>query len=125
MPLSFNSDIQNFLALSGKAPGTYTSADQQNVSGKGVVVVLDTTNINGATITVTIQGKDVTSGKYYTLLVSTGIASNTTTVLTVYPGLTASANVVANNILPRTWRVSVVIATATPTAATLGACVMD
>lgn len=58
----------------------------------------------------TIQGKDPNSGKYYTLLASAALGAVATTVLTVYPGLTASANVVANDFVPRTFRVITAVA---------------
>ena len=53
-----------------------------------------------------IEGKDLISGKYYTVLASAAITGTGTTVLKVYPGITASANASASDILPRTWRVT-------------------
>ena len=56
----------------------------------------------------TIQGKDHLSGKYYDLLVGVAITAIGTTILKVYPGIMASANVAASDILPLTWRVQFV-----------------
>lgn len=47
-------------------------------------------------------------GQYYTILASAAITGTGTTVLRVYPGLTAASNLVANDILPSTWRVNLV-----------------
>jgi hypothetical protein len=101
------------------AVGTYVSADQLNDVRRGIKVVVDAPAGTG-TIQVTIQGKDVVSGKYYTILQSAALAVGTTTVLTVYPGAPATANVSVNDLLPRTWRISAVIA-ANPVTATIGA----
>lgn len=89
------------------AAANQPSADQLNPSGRGVKVVVDITAISGTTptLTVTIQGKDPVSGKYFTLLASAALNATGTTVLTVYPGLTASANAVASDVLPRDWRI--------------------
>lgn len=84
-----------------------TGGDQVNPSFKGLHVVVDITTITGTTptLTVTVEGKDPVSGKYYTLLASAALNATGTTVLRIYPGLTASTNVTANDVLPRTWRV--------------------
>lgn len=67
---------------------------------------MDATAVTGiGSFTLTIQGKDPTSGKYYTLLAGVAVSTVTTNVYTVYPGQTAAANVSASTPLPRTWRV--------------------
>lgn len=87
---------------------TTNSPDITNSHGKGAIVVLDVTASSGSpSITFKIQGKDAASGKYYDILTSTAVTSVSTTVLKVYPGLTAAANSIANDILPHTWRVVV------------------
>jgi hypothetical protein len=110
-------------AASAGANGT----DQANVNGRGVKVVVDITALGGTgpTLTVTIQGKDAASGKYYTILASAALAAVATTVLTVYPGLVAAANLTANDVLPATWRVITAIAGTTPAVTcTIGASVI-
>lgn len=100
------------------------SADQVNSVGRGVQLVVDVTAISGTspTFTVTVEGKDPASDKYYTLLTSAALSAVGTTVLTVYPGVTAAANVAASQALPRTWRVSYAIAGTTPSVtASVGA----
>lgn len=103
---------------------TKTSADQINTDGRGVIVVLDMTTVGTGSVTLTIQGKDVASGKYYTLLSGAAVTTNSTNVYTVYPGAPATANVSANSPLPRTWRVNVTANNANATTYTVGASVL-
>ena len=119
-----NTDANSSLTvLSAQGTGTVNSTDQLNVNGRGIIVVINITAITAGSLTVTIQGKDIVSGVYYTLLASAALAATGTTVLTVYPGMTASANAAANSPLPRTWRISSVVATG-PVTATVGASVI-
>lgn len=83
---------------------------------RGMHVVIDITSISGGNLTFTVEGKDPASGKYYTLLASTALAGTGTTVLRIFPGATAAANVTANDLVPGTIRVRWTIGT-TPTAA--------
>jgi len=104
------------------------SADQANYVSRGLKLVIDITAITGSTptLTVTIQGKDTASGKYYTILASAALSAVATTVLTVYPGLTAAANVTANDVLPKTFRVITAIGGGTPAVtATIGASLIN
>lgn len=111
---------------SAAGAGTTQSADQQNINGRGLHLIIDITAVGGTpTLTVTIEGKDPTSGKYYTILASAALSSVATTILRVYPGLTASANVTVNDVLPRVWRVKSVIGGTTPqVTATIAASVV-
>jgi hypothetical protein len=95
--------------LTALGAGTVNTADFTNPRSRGLQLIIDITAITGTpTLTVTIQGK------YYALLVSTALNAVATTVLRVYPGLTASNNLVASDIVPSTWRVSYVVAGGTP-----------
>jgi|SRR5579885_2272026 len=87
------------------ATTTQTSADQTNYNARGAVIVLNMTNVGTGSVTLTIQGKDPVSGQYYTILAGAAVTTNSVNVYRAYPGLTASANAIANDILPRTWRV--------------------
>ena len=93
-----------------------SGADIDNLSSRGAHVVIDITAITGTTptATFTVEGKDPVSGKYYTILASAALNAVATTVLRIGPGLTAAANLVANDILPPVVRVSVAIAGTTP-----------
>jgi hypothetical protein len=104
---------------------TQTSSDIITV-GSGVIVVLDcTVNAGGlGSVTLTIQGRDTTSGKYYTLLAGAAVTSVSTNVYTVAPALTAAANSVANMVVPRTIRVLVTANNANPMTYSVGASVI-
>jgi len=83
------------------------SLDQSNPSCHGCFVYL-ATGAFGATesaMTVTIKGKDPVSGTYFTILTSASLSASSFVALQVYPGATASANLIANSSLPKTWRV--------------------
>jgi hypothetical protein len=121
-----NNDV-SLATLVAQGAQTTASSDQVNTIGRGLHLTIDVTAITGTTptITVTVQGKDVASGKYYTILASAAISTVSTTVLRVYPGLTAAANLVASDIMPKTWRISYTIAGTTPSVtATIGACIV-
>lgn len=115
-------DTGAVLTLTAQGTGTTNSVDQTN-SRNGVKVVVDVTALTGTapTLTVVVQGKDPASGKYFTILSSTALAAVATTVLTVHPALTAAANLVANDVMPRTFRVTATVAGTTPgVTATVG-----
>lgn len=105
--------------------GSYTSPLQKNLFRRGIKLVVDITAISGgATLTVTIRGRDQVSGKAYTILASAALSAVGTTVLTVYPGITPTANVAASDVLPTSWDVLAVVATAGTVTATIGAALM-
>lgn len=84
------------------------TADLVNYNAKGVKVYIKTGSFGSSesTMTVTIQIKDPVGGTYYSSLVSASLSASTTYVLTVYPGITVTTNVSANDVIPRTWRVA-------------------
>jgi hypothetical protein len=89
------------------------SADQINYYWRGAVITIDVTAITDTpSVVFTVQGKSTLGSDYYTILASAAVTATGQTVLRVYPGLTASANVVANDVLPYKWRVSAVHADA-------------
>jgi len=98
---------QDLIILASAARTTSANgADRTNQTCRGFKLVIDMTAVPGVdTVTFTVQGKDPASGKYYTLLASGAIVAASTVVLSLYPALTAAANAVANDILPRTFRV--------------------
>lgn len=96
------------LFASAVRTATVTGSDMSNDAYKCLVVAFDITVVPGGdTVTVTVQGKDVTSGKYYTLLAGAAEAGTATRTYSICPGLPATANVSANAIVPQTWRVIV------------------
>lgn len=106
-------DLGVLATLTAASAGGNT-ADQLNEQGKGIVVISALTGTT-PTLTVTIQGKYPVSGTYYTLLASAALNATGFTRLTVYPGLPATANVSANDLLCDTWRVLWAIGGTTPT----------
>lgn len=89
------------------ATASVNGQDLVNDEGRSAHVVIDITSVTGTTptATFTVQGKDPISGKYYTILASTALNAIGTTVLKIGPGLTAAANTVVNDVVPRTFRV--------------------
>lgn len=82
--------------------------DVQVAEGDALHLVIDVTAIvTTPSITVTISGVDRVSGKTYTVLASAAITTVSTTVLKVGAGLVAAANLVANDVLPPVFRVTV------------------
>ena len=121
-----NSSIQ--LQRLAAAAASINGLDMENMSGIGAQIVIDVTAITGTTpsVVVTVEGKDPVSGKYYTILASASITTVSTTVLRIFPGATASANLAANDVLPRTFRVTSTIAGTTPAVtATVVANIVD
>lgn len=101
--------------LLASAARTATTASDWfcNDEHRGVHVTINATAASATpSVVFTIQGLDRTSGQTYDLLASAAITGTGTTVLKVYPGLTASANAVASDVLPRDWRVRAVHADA-------------
>lgn len=117
--------FQTALTLVAQGAGTINSADLFNQFWRGMKVVVDITAITGTgpSLTVAIQGKESAIGKYFTILASAALTAVGTTVLTVYPGLVAAANLIANDHHPVDWRVQAVVAGAGPSVtATIGVC---
>lgn len=80
------------------------------IAARGIKVKINISAPPGGTtpgMIVTIQGVDVPSGKTWTLLASVSLNAQGFTVLTVYPGAAATANVSANDELPSNFNVNV------------------
>ena len=122
MSTASNNDITSVMALTASVSSqAVTCPFQLNPYGRGVKLFVTATQASAGSFTVTLQG--LFNGAVYTILASAAISATGTTVLTVYPGLTAVANATANDVLPRQWQVTI-----TPTAFTgvlnIGACVI-
>lgn len=118
-----NVDTAALITATG-ATTTQTGADQPNVNGRGVKVVLNMTNVGTGSVTLSIQGKDAASGAYYTILTGAAVTTVGTNIYTVYPGATAAAGAAVSDILPRTWRVVVTANNVNSTTYTVGASVI-
>ena len=86
---------------------TQTSADQLNVNGHCLHVILNVTSAGTGSVTLSINGKDPASGVYYNLLTGVAVTTNSTNVYKIGPALTAAANAVANDWVPRTFQIVV------------------
>jgi hypothetical protein len=82
---------------------------QTNYNGRGVIVVFDMIDASASpSVTLQIIGDEPVTGTDWLILAGTAITANGVHVYRVYPGLTASANATANDIIPRTWGVATV-----------------
>ena len=115
----------NIVVLSSAArTATLNSGDIVNYS-KCIHVVIDVTvDPAAASIVPKIQGKDEVSGKWYDILEGVAITATGTTVLKVGPGIAASANVAASDMLPPIWRVRMEHADTDSITYSIGAAVM-
>jgi hypothetical protein len=108
-------------ALASASRGVATvNTDIVNYNGKGIRVWQDLTVLGASSVcTFSVQEKDPVSGKFLTILASAatgaGINATGTAKLTVYPGLTAAANVTASDVLPVNIRIVSTVATAAST----------
>ena len=89
------------------------------VSTSAVIATTDS-DFGANAVTFTLQGKDTLSDKYYNLIVSAAIDSVSTTVLRLYPGLTASGNLIVSDGLPQDYRVISVHADDSPVTYSVG-----
>ncbi len=98
--------------LPSAARTTAQSVDILNEGGRKYLhLIIDVTAITATPVlTVTIRGKDPVSGKYYDLLVATTITAVSTRVLKVGPAMAAVANLVADDVVPRSWTVEIAVA---------------
>lgn len=101
-----DSDSLTVLASAART-ATVTSGNLNNNGYRGLHLIIDATAAAATpSVVVTIQGYSPLGDDYYTILASAAITGTGTTILRVYPGLTAAANLVANDCLPPVWRVN-------------------
>ena len=108
-PVRSTNTAQDFTVttFTGLGLGTFNSADLTNNAYHYASFLVNLTAVSGTlpTFIFKIQGKDVASGVYYTLLSSAALAATGATFLQVGPSLQTLANLAANVVLPRTWRI--------------------
>jgi hypothetical protein len=96
------------LLASASRTTTQTSADLLNYGGCSALnVVLDMTTVGTGSVTISIDGKDTASGKYYNILTGAAVTTNSTNRYRIGPTITAVANSIAQDYLPRTFRIVV------------------
>jgi hypothetical protein len=113
------------LLASASRTTTQTGADITNFQGNSVlIVVLDMTVVGTGSVTLSIEGKDTASGKYYTILAGAAVITNVTNRYRVSPNLTAAANSIAQDILPRVFRINVTANNANAATYSVGYCLI-
>lgn len=115
------------ITATAQGAGTQTSGDLVNPSSSGIRVTLDITAKTGTVdVVCNIYQKDPASGKYTLLLASASKTATGTTILTVHPALTGSANLIGKDFIGAVFKVELVHgAGSTPaTTATVGACLL-
>jgi hypothetical protein len=100
-------NIEAVLLASAARTTTQTSSDISNLNERGIVVILDVTIAGTGSITLTIQGKDSTSGTYYTILTGSAVTTMSTNVYRIYPGVTAVGAATVQDHLPALFRIIV------------------
>lgn len=109
----------NVLSVVG-ATTTQTTQDMKNEWGVGAEIYFNVGTIGTGSVTLTIQGRDPTSGQYYTVLVGAAVTSNGLNRYQIFPGGTATANVSVNDIFPFTWRAVITANNANPVTYSVG-----
>jgi hypothetical protein len=95
-------NVKEQVTIYESAARTATPATSTLTLGsKAGVFVIDATTAGSPSVVFTILGVDPLSGKTWTILASAAITSTGTTILRVDPGLTASANLIAKDVLPQ------------------------
>ena len=88
------------------SPTITNGGDLKLGGGTQLEVFIDiTVDPAAAAVTFLIEGLDPASGDWHTILASAALAAVAKTVLRVSPDLTASANLIAKDIVPHTFRV--------------------
>lgn len=99
---------------------TQTSPDYTNEYGCGAEIYFNVTNAGTGSVTVTVQGKDPTSGTYYTVLSGAAVTTNSFNKYQIFPGAATTANVSVNDLMPFKWRVIVTANNANPATYSVG-----
>ena len=109
-------DLGTIATLTAAGTGTVTGKVLDTHQAKGCIIFINITARSGTspTLAVTLNGIDSVSGTAYTILASANITATGMTVLKVYPGLTAAANLVANDVTPIQSRIDYTIGGTTP-----------
>lgn len=88
---------------------------------EGLHVIIDVTAVTATpSVVCTVDALDGVSGKYYTLLTAAAVTATGTTQLSIGRGLTNTANVVANDFIPKQLRVTMTHADADSITYTVG-----
>lgn len=99
-------NVERTLLASAARTATTDGSDETNFNHRGGHFIINVTAYPAAASVVPkIQGKDPVSGIYYDILEGIPIVATGFTILKVFPGAAASANAIASDVLPRTFRI--------------------
>lgn len=100
------SDYQLELAPAAQRSVTGPGTEKVNRVGNGTVIVVKTTAGSGPSPTVTVKLQGYANGIWYDIpgAATAAISDISETILTVLPGIAASANVTVNQAIPRLFR---------------------
>lgn len=103
-----------YTVLASAARTTLQSVTITNSAGyRGVIIVIDATaSADTPSVTPTIEGVSTLGSDDYVMLTGAAITGASTTVLRVYPGAVAVANLAADNWLPASWKFKMAVADA-------------
>jgi hypothetical protein len=105
-PVPFNASLNQTATDLATAINARTSVHGYTANAAGAVVTITAptgsgATVNGYVVTATLTTITATFGNM-------AAGASGTTVLRLYPGLVAAANLVANDVLPRSWRLRAV-----------------
>lgn len=109
----YNAGLSGLVSQTFKVT-TPVTQDFENHCGSGIQVILDVSvkTASPTNLVLKIDGIDPVSGNVYNLLTGAAVTTVSTNVYTVALGAPATANVSANNFIPRKFRITI-----TPTVA--------
>lgn len=101
--------MSQIIALASAArTASVSSSGIKSQGHPGCQVILDVTAVTATpSITLKVEAWDPASGQWYELLAGSAVTAVSTTVYRVHPALTAAANSVAKDFIPRNIRISV------------------
>ena len=105
-----NTQITLLASVARAAAESFPSTDIDNTEDyQSAIIVIDVTAVTATpSVVFTVQGKDLLSGKYYTLLASVAITATGTTILHIGDGTADDDNIAVGTRLPRVWRIDAV-----------------
>jgi hypothetical protein len=119
--MAVTASSQITVLASAARTASVNSSDFTNPGARGVRVWIKVTAISATpSVVFTIAGKS-SQGDYYAILASAAVTGTGTTTLVVHPDIAASANAVANTVLPYQWRVQAVAGDADSMTYSIGA----
>ena len=93
-----------------------SSSDIISYNHRGVHIYLNFLSVENADVMLSVQGKDVNTNAYYGIFTAASVSVAGSYIYKIYPGISAGPASV-NDLLPRTFRVTVAHAGTSPTCA--------